>query len=243
MLIIPAIDLKDGKCVRLVKGREGTETVFSDDPIEVARRWEGAGAGLVHVVDLDGAFAGEPRNFDLICSIARSISAPVQVGGGVRDIETVGTYISAGLGRVVLGTAAINDRAFLMEACAAYPGKIALGLDTSGGRIAVKGWTELLDLDIADFLDGLSSVGVSVVIHTDVDRDGTLAGVKAGSIETFIRSSPVPVVASGGVAAMEDLEALHPLERCGLTGVILGRSIYTGAIDLKSAIERFSDAG
>ncbi len=229
--------------MRLVKGREGTETVFSLDPVDVACRWEGAGAGLVHVVDLDGAFAGEPRNFDLVCSIARSISAPVQVGGGVRDIETVGKYIEEGLGRVILGTAAIGDREFLREACAAYPGKIALGLDTSGGKIAVKGWTEVLEINTADFLDGLSSVGVSVVIHTDIDRDGTLEGVRAGSIESFVRSSPVPVVASGGVGAMDDLEALQPLEPFGLAGVILGRSIYTGAIDLKEAIERFSDAG
>lgn len=245
MLIIPAIDIKDGRCVRLVKGEEGTETVFSDEPVEVAKRWESAGAGLLHVVDLDGAFNGEPGNFDLVASIAEAVEIPVQVGGGVRNLDTIEKYVRAGVSRVILGTAAFGDREFLSRACRAFPGKVAIGIDTRGGeegkrRIAVKGWKETIEVDTEGFLNDLKALGVSLIIHTDVDRDGTMEGFDTASVRGFIASSPIPVVASGGISSMGDLERLAGLGESGLAGVILGRAIYTGAIDLKAAVQRFS---
>lgn len=240
MLIIPAIDLRNGKCVRLLKGEEGTETVFSDSPVEVARRWEASGARLIHVVDLDGAFSGEPINFDIIREISNSVSASVQVGGGIRNIEAVEKYLEAGISRTILGTAAFQNPAFLAEACKKFPEKIAVGVDTKTGKIAVKGWKEVMDLDTPSVLSNLKMVGVSMIIHTDVDRDGTMSGVSVNAVEEFIKSSPLPVVASGGISSMGDLEKLSALERFGLIGAIVGKSIYTGKINLEEAIEKFS---
>lgn len=240
MLIIPAIDLKEGKCVRLLKGEEGTETVFSEDPSNVARKWEGCGAKLIHVVDLDGAFSGEPKNFDVIREIVKSVSSSVQVGGGIRSVKTIEKYIHIGVGRVILGTGAFQDREFLTEACRRFPEKIAVGIDTKMGKVAVKGWKEVVDLEIEATLGVLKSAGVSLIIHTNVDRDGTMEGVDLESVREFVKASPIPVIGSGGIASMEDIEKLSSLEQLGLTGVILGKSIYTARINLKEAIERFS---
>ena len=240
MLIIPAIDLKGGKCVRLLKGEEGTETVFSENPLQTARKWEGCGARLIHVVDLDGAFSGEPRNFEIIRDIVNTVSADVQVGGGIRNINTVEKYISVGVRRVILGTSAIQDRKFLIDVCKSFPERVGVGIDTKMGKIAVKGWKEVIDLDTEDFLNGLNAIGVSLVIHTDVDRDGTMEGVNLNAVEKFVKSSPIPVITSGGISSMEDIEKLSSLEEFGLVGIILGRSIYTGKIDLREAIGRFS---
>jgi phosphoribosylformimino-5-aminoimidazole carboxamide ribotide isomerase len=240
VLIIPAIDLKEGKCVRLLKGEEGTETVFSENPLDVARKWEDCGASLIHVVDLDGAFSGEPRNFDIIRKIVNSVSSSVQVGGGIRDIKTVERYLEVGINRVILGTAAFHDPQFLADACSRFPKKIAVGIDTKKGKIAVRGWKEVIDLNTRSALDDLKAVGVSLVIHTNVDRDGTMEGVNLDSVREFVASSPIPVIASGGIATIEDLEKLSSLEKLGLVGVILGKSIYTGRINLRETIERFS---
>jgi len=240
VLIIPAIDLKNGKCVRLFKGEEGTETVFSESPLEIARQWQDCGAGLIHVVDLDGAFSGEPRNFDIIRGIVNSISARVQVGGGIRNIKTIERYLESGVNRVILGTAAFHNREFLTEVCKRFPQMIAVGIDTKMGRIAVKGWKEVIDLDTESVLNSLEAAGVSLVIHTDIDRDGTMGGINLNSIERFVKSSPIPVIASGGISSLEDIEKLSSLENVGLAGVILGKSIYTGKINLKEAIRRFS---
>ncbi len=240
MLIIPAIDLRNGKCVRLFKGEEGTETVFSESPLEIARQWQDCGAGLIHVVDLDGAFSGEPRNFDIIRGIVNSISARVQVGGGIRNIKTIERYLESGVNRVILGTAAFHNREFLTEVCKRFPQMIAVGIDTKMGRIAVKGWKEVIDLDTESVLNSLEAAGVSLVIHTDIDRDGTMGGINLNSIERFVKSSPIPVIASGGISSLEDIEKLSSLENVGLAGVILGKSIYTGKINLKEAIRRFS---
>ncbi len=240
MLIIPAIDLKNGKCVRLFKGEEGTETVFSESPLEIARQWQDCGAGLIHVVDLDGAFSGEPRNFDIIRGIVNSISARVQVGGGIRNIKTIERYLESGVNRVILGTAVFHNREFLTEVCKRFPQMIAVGIDTKMGRIAVKGWKEVIDLDTESVLNSLESAGVSLVIHTDIDRDGTMGGINLNSIERFVKSSPIPVIASGGISSLADIEKLSSLENVGLAGVILGKSIYTGKINLKEAIRRFS---
>jgi phosphoribosylformimino-5-aminoimidazole carboxamide ribotide isomerase len=240
MHIIPAIDLKDGKCVRLFKGEEGTETVFSENPGEVARRWEESGAGWIHVVDLDGAFSGEPRNMDVIRDIASSVSCPVQAGGGIRNIETVRKYFGLGVKRVILGTAAFSDDRFLRQACGEFPGFIAVGIDTKNGKIAVKGWKEVIEADSEEVLRRLEEAGVSMILNTNVDRDGTMEGINIDAAKKFIESSPLPVIASGGIATTDDLEKLKPLEEIGLYGVILGKSIYTGTINLTDAIERYS---
>ena len=240
MIIIPAIDLKDGKCVRLLKGEEGTETVFSEEPQEVARKWEACGAEWIHVVDLDGAFSGEPRNLNVIKNIVGSVSCAVQVGGGIRNIETVRDYIKIGVERVIIGTAAFSDEEFLRKACREFPGRIAVGIDTKNGKIAVKGWKEVIDADTDDVLEGLSNAGVSIVLNTNIDRDGTMEGINVEAARDFTRKSPLPVIASGGLATMEDLDKLVPLEELGLYGAILGKSIYTGTIELKKAIERYS---
>lgn len=240
MLIIPAIDLKGGKCVRLLKGEEGTETVFSENPLQTARKWEGCGARLIHVVDLDGAFSGEPGNFEIIRDIVNTVSADVQVGGGIRNLKAAERYIGAGVKRIILGTSAFEDRRFLIEVCNSFPERVGVGIDTKMGKIAVKGWKEVIDLDTEDFLNDLDAIGVSLVIHTDVDRDGTMGGVNLSSIEKFVKSSPIPVIASGGISSMEDIEKLSTLEEFGLVGIILGRSIYTGKINLNKAIQKFS---
>lgn len=240
MLVIPAIDLKDGKCVRLFKGEEGSETVFSDKPEDVAGNWEESGAEWIHVVDLDGAFSGEPRNLDVIKRIVGSVSCSVQVGGGLRNIETVRRYFDIGIERAIIGTAAFSDEEFLSEACREFPGKIAVGIDTKNGKIAVKGWKEVIDLDTKDALANLKNAGVSVILNTNIDRDGTMEGINIESAKEFIESSPLPVIASGGIATTDDLEKLSTIESLGLYGAILGKSIYTGSIDLRDAIERYS---
>jgi phosphoribosylformimino-5-aminoimidazole carboxamide ribotide isomerase len=240
MHIIPAIDLKDGKCVRLYKGEEGTETVFSENPGEVARKWEGCGARWIHVVDLDGAFRGEPKNLDVVKDIVAKVSCPVQAGGGIRNIDTVRSYFALGVKRVILGTAAFADDTFLRQACEEFPGMVAVGIDTKQGKIAVKGWKEVIDSDTGDVLRRLDDAGVSVILNTNIDRDGTMEGINLEAARKFIESSPLPVIASGGISTTEDLDGLKTLEDSGLYGVILGKSIYTGSIDLRDAIQRYS---
>ena len=240
MRIIPAIDLKDGKCVRLYKGEEGTETVFSEHPGEIARRWEGCGAEWIHVVDLDGAFTGEPGNTQVIEDITAKVSCPVQVGGGIRNIDTVRKYFGMGVKRVILGTAAFSDDRFLRQACGEFPGGIAVGIDTKKGKIAVRGWKEVIGADTDEVLRKLKLAGVSVILNTNIDRDGTMEGIDIDAAREFIESSPLPVIASGGIATTEDLDKLKPLEQIGLYGAILGKSIYTGSIDLRDAIKRYS---
>lgn len=240
MLIIPAIDLKDGKCVRLFKGEEGTETVFSDKPEDVALKWEECGADWIHVVDLDGAFSGEPKNLNVIKKIVETVECNVQVGGGIRNIETVRSYFDIGIQRAIIGTAAFSDEEFLSEACNEFPGKIAVGIDTKNGKIAVKGWKEVIDLDTSEALVNLKNAGVSVILNTNIDRDGTMEGINIEAAREFIESSPLPVIASGGIATTDDLEKLSTIESLGLYGAILGKSIYTGSIELRDAIERYS---
>lgn len=240
MQIIPAIDLKDGKCVRLYKGEESNVTVFSENPGDVAKKWEDAGASMIHVVDLDGAFSGEPVNLPAIEDILRSVSCPVQLGGGIRNIVTVRKYIDLGIKRVIIGTAAFSDNGFLREACAEYPGSIAVGVDTKNGKIAVKGWTEVIDTYSAEVLKEFKEIGVSAILNTNIDRDGTMEGINLDQISAFISVSPIPVIASGGIASTDDLDKLATIEELGLSGAILGKSLYTGAIDLKEAIERYS---
>ena len=240
MQIIPAIDLSKGRCVRLFKGREGTETVFSENPVEFALKWEEYGAKIIHLVDLDGAFSGEPRNYEVIRGIIHNVSCKIQIGGGIRDVETVDRYIQAGAERIIIGTAAFGDDGFLVDICTKYPGRIAVGIDTREGKIAVRGWRETLNHDISETIQSFTQAGVSLIIHTNIDRDGTMEGADFSLFESFISSSSIPVVASGGIASLDDIEKLTTLEEIGLYGVILGKSIYTGDIDLGEAIKRYS---
>ena len=240
MIIIPAIDLKDGKCVRLFKGEEDQVTVFSENPAEIAKDWEDAGAKWIHVVDLDGAFQGRPKNYNAIKSIVQAVSCPVQVGGGIRNIDTVREYIAMGVKRVILGTAAFSDEVFLKNACSEYPQEIAVGIDTKNGKIAVKGWTEVINESTEKVLQDMHKAGVAVILNTNIDRDGTMEGINIDGAKEFIEQSPIPVIASGGIATMGDLEKLSSIEHLGLYGAILGKSIYTGSINLKEAIQRYS---
>jgi len=239
MEIIPAIDLKDGKCVRLYKGEEGTETVFSTNPLETALNWEDCGAKWIHLVDLDGAFEGTPKNFEIIREIAVHSGSDIQIGGGIRDINTIERYISAGVKRVIIGTKAFTDDTFIEQACKQYPGKIAVGVDTKNEKIAIKGWKEVLDVSIEEIIGKLEGYGVSMFINTNIDRDGTMVGINTEPIKKFVELCSIPVIASGGIASLEDLKNLSALNPSGLHGVILGKSIYTGSIDLKLAIERY----
>lgn len=239
MKIFPAIDLREGKCVRLLKGEKGTETVFSENPAEQAQKWESCGASNLHVVDLDGAFTGRPCNLEVIKEIVNSTNSKVQVGGGIRDISSIENYLHFGVARVILGTSAFKDPGLLEEACDKFPGRIAVGIDTREGKIAIKGWTETINSDTKDILDKFYDMGVSMIIHTDIDRDGTLAGINTESVYNFVKSSKIPVIASGGISTIDDLEELSGINPEILYGAILGKSIYTGSIDLETAVKRF----
>lgn len=240
MIIIPAIDIKEGRCVRLTKGEEGTETVFSRNPVEVASKWEKCGAKWIHVVDLDGAFQGCPVNIEIVKDIADTVTCGIQVGGGIRNMKSVESYFQAGVNRIILGTSAFGDSEFLSQVCREFPGRVAVGVDTKNGKIAVKGWKEVLDKPVEEVLTELHQLGVSLIIHTNVDRDGTLEGVNTSILNQFMDYCEMPVVVSGGIASDTDLEKISRLPSEKLYGVILGKSIYTGKIDLREAISRYS---
>ncbi|UVT15004.1 MAG: 1-(5-phosphoribosyl)-5-[(5-phosphoribosylamino)methylideneamino]imidazole-4-carboxamide isomerase [Nitrospira sp.] len=235
MLVIPAIDLKDGRCVRLRQGDMAAETIYSDDVAEVACRWQQSGAALIHVVDLNGAVDGEPKNLPYIQSVMRSVSISVQVGGGIRTLETVRQYLSAGISRVVLGTAALMDRAFLDQACREYPRRIVLGLDARDGRVAVKGWTAVSDVKAIELLKDLSSCAIGAVIYTDIARDGMLSGPNLSALKDIVDASPFPVIASGGIARLEDLRAVQSLGP-KIEGAIVGKALYDGKLDYRAAV-------
>jgi phosphoribosylformimino-5-aminoimidazole carboxamide ribotide isomerase len=236
MLLIPAIDLMDGQCVRLRQGRAGTETVYSDDPVATARRWESEGAPMLHVVDLDGAFEGRPANFDAVCAIVEAVSIPVEFGGGVRDADTLAAVLEAPLERVVLGTKACEE-AFLRRAVERYGERIAVGIDAREGLVTVKGWTEFTALEAAQFARHVEAVGVRTIIVTDVAADGTLDGPGAGTLEQVLDAVACSVIASGGIGSLDDVRALRRYEPKGLTGVIVGTALYTGDITLADALE------
>jgi len=238
MIIFPAIDLKNGVCVRLMQGDPERATIYGKDPVAVARHWESKGAEWLHVVDLDGAFTKRPVNGGIIRSIAESLSIPVQVGGGLRTLENIESYISAGIARVILGTAALRDPGMLEEACGRYPGRIALGLDARNGMVAVEGWKEATGTDAVEFVRRFENQPLAAVIYTDIHRDGMQSGVNIEATRRLIESTKIPVIASGGVSTMEDVERLLPLVPLGLLGVITGRAIYEGTLDLGEAIRR-----
>lgn len=236
MIIIPAIDVKDGRCVRLRQGDMAAETVYSYDVAEVARNWQKSGAALIHVVDLNGAVDGEPRNLLKIQSIMKSVTVPVQVGGGIRTLETVRQYLNAGVSRVVLGTAAFTDQTLLDQACREFPQRIVLGLDARDGRVAVKGWTAVSDIKAIDLLKELSNCLIAAVIYTDIARDGMLNGPNLAALREIVEFSSFPVIASGGITSLEDLRAIQSIG-LKIEGAIVGKALYDGKLDLRATIE------
>ena len=236
MIIIPAIDLKGGQCVRLSQGDMDRATVYSENPAEMAKTWQSMGAQRIHVVDLDGAVSGQPKNRDAIIAIVSAVSVPVQLGGGIRDIETIKEYFSCGIDRVILGTAAIKDPLFLEESCRAWPGRIIVGIDATDGMVCVQGWTEKTAMSVVDLVKKIEHLPLAAIVFTDIKRDGMLTGPNIESTAQLARSTHIPVIASGGVSRMEDIEALLTVEEFGVSGVIIGRALYTGNLDLRECI-------
>lgn len=234
MMVIPAVDLRGGRCVRLRQGRPEAETVFSDDPVAVARGWAQQGAPRLHVVDLDGAFAGTPKQVGLIEEIAKSVASPVEAGGGLRSLEAVETVLAAGARWAMLGTRAALDPQFLGEACRRFPGRIIVAVDASDGKVAVDGWTERLDLAAVDLAKRASQAGAAEILYTDIARDGTQSGPNLAATEAVARAAGLPLLASGGVGTVEDLRRLALIP--GVIGAVVGRALYTGAVDLKQAL-------
>ena len=236
MIIFPAIDLRDGKCVRLLRGDFAQETVYSDRPEETALRWQREGAEFLHVVDLDGALAGEPRNTDAIKSILSAVRIPIEVGGGIRSLETIEKTLELGVHRVILGSAAVQNRDLVKEACHRYGDRIAVGIDAKDGIVAIDGWGVLGGISAIELAQELSSFGLKIIIYTDIARDGTLSGVNIEATSKLAAESGVDIIASGGVRSLEDIHALKKLESEGIIGVIAGKSIYEGTLSLSEAI-------
>jgi phosphoribosylformimino-5-aminoimidazole carboxamide ribotide isomerase len=236
MEIIPAIDLKGGKCVRLLQGEMDKETVFSDSPADMARRWQALGAGRLHIVDLDGAVAGRPRNLDSIEAIRGVASIPLQVGGGFRSLQMISEVLGLGVDRVVLGTVAYRDPALLKAACARFPDRIVAGIDARDGKVAIEGWKETTQQNATELARSMEAMGIAAIIFTDIRRDGMMEGPNLAAIRELARSVDLPVIASGGVSTSADIEGLVSLEEEGVTGIIVGRALYEGRIDLREAV-------
>jgi phosphoribosylformimino-5-aminoimidazole carboxamide ribotide isomerase len=236
MLIIPAIDLKDGKCVRLRQGRAEDVTVFGDDPVAIGLRWQEAGALLLHIVDLDGAFSSRPSNLQSIRELRRHLSIRLELGGGIRTLDTIDYYIQMGIDCLILGTVALKDPKLAAHACADYSGRIAFGLDARDGLLAVEGWTETSRKTALEAAQALAPLKPACFIYTDIARDGVKRGVNLAATRALAEQVDVPVIASGGVSSLEDIRALLPLENLGVVGVITGRALYDGSLDLKEAI-------
>ncbi|QOX78164.1 1-(5-phosphoribosyl)-5-[(5-phosphoribosylamino)methylideneamino]imidazole-4-carboxamide isomerase [Trichlorobacter lovleyi] len=237
MIVIPAIDLKEGNCVRLEQGEMNRDTVFSDNPAEQALKWQEAGAELLHLVDLDGAFAGIPKNKAAIEAIIKTITIPAQLGGGIRDIATIEAYLSLGLSRVIIGTAAQRNPELVIEACQKFPGRIVVGIDAKNGMVAVQGWAELTDISAVDLARKFEDCGVTAIIYTDISRDGMMGGPNLEATKALAEAISIPVIASGGISSLKDIENLMAIEASGVTGAITGKAIYTGAINLREAID------
>jgi phosphoribosylformimino-5-aminoimidazole carboxamide ribotide isomerase len=248
LILFPAIDLKDGQCVRLVRGDMQQPTVFNADPADQARRFANAGAGWLHLVDLNGAFAGKPVNAAAVDAILKSVAIPVQLGGGIRELARIEDWFARGVARIILGTAALKNPALVKEACRKFPGRIAVGIDAKDGKVAVEGWAEASDVTALGLARKFEDAGVAVIIFTDIDRDGLLQGVNVESAAQLARSISVPVIASGGVSSLADIDALlqvAPSTRShggGIIGVISGRALYDGRLDLVQALKRLKKA-
>ncbi len=234
MLIMPAIDLKDGNCVRLLQGRAEDATVYSDDPVDTAKKWKAAGAEILHIVDLDGAFSGTQKNLDSIRAIRRSVDMTLEVGGGIRTMETIDLLIAMGIERVILGTVAAKDPGFLRQACDRHPGKVIAGIDAKDGKVAIKGWVETTGQEAIGLAQKMKEAGAAGIIYTDISRDGMLTGPNFEATERMARSVDLPVIASGGISSIDDIRRLLKIE--GLWGAITGKAIYTGRLDVAEAV-------
>ncbi|MTI80142.1 MAG: 1-(5-phosphoribosyl)-5-[(5-phosphoribosylamino)methylideneamino]imidazole-4-carboxamide isomerase [Firmicutes bacterium] len=236
MLILPAIDLRNGKCVRLVEGRLDKETVYGEQPAEMAKQWQRLGAKYLHVVDLDGAFAGEPRNLDVIKEIVNTLDIPVQVGGGIRDISTIKNLLAIGVSRVILGTAAISQPEVVREAVQQFDEQIVLGIDARDGRAAVQGWAVESDINAIELARQMKEIGVKRVIFTDIRRDGTMKGPNLEATGELASATDLKVIASGGVSSIDDLRQIKLMEKDGVEGAIMGKALYSGKVELKDAL-------
>jgi len=236
MILFPAIDLKDGRVVRLLRGDMAQATVFNEDPAAQAREFAAAGFAWLHLVDLNGAFAGRPVNGAAVEAILKAVDISVQLGGGIRDMATIERWLAAGVRRVILGTAAVKTPDLVREACRAFPGRIVVGIDARGGRVAVEGWAESSAAVALDLAQGFEDAGVAAIVYTDIERDGALAGVNVAATQTLAAALSIPVIASGGVASLDDIAALMAIAKDGVEGVICGRALYDGRIDPKSAL-------
>jgi phosphoribosylformimino-5-aminoimidazole carboxamide ribotide isomerase len=237
MLIIPAVDIKNGKCVRLLQGRMDDETVYSDDPAAMAQKWAQFGARMIHVIDLDGAFAKSPQNMTSIRRILQAVNVPIQLGGGIRNEKTVHQYLNMGVKRVIIGTEAIKKPAFVKKICKAHPQQVVVGIDARDGKVAIDGWTQTTRVDAIDLAREFEDCGVAAINFTDIQRDGMQRGPNIEATRNLAEAVSIPVVASGGVSSIKDVEALLPLQDCGVIGVIIGKALYSGALDLKAALE------
>ncbi|MDP6625005.1 MAG: 1-(5-phosphoribosyl)-5-[(5-phosphoribosylamino)methylideneamino]imidazole-4-carboxamide isomerase [Nitrospinota bacterium] len=236
MFTIPAVDIKDGKCVRLIQGKMDKEIIYSDDPAEMAKKWEDLGAGLLHVVDLNGAIEGNTVNKKSIESILKNISIPIEVGGGIRDMETVETFINMGVQKIILGTAAKENPDFVKTACKNFPGRIVVGIDAKDGFVAVRGWVEKTEQKATEMAKKLEEFGVSAIIFTDVMRDGMLEGPNVERTRELAEFINIPVIASGGISELRDIENTLALKKYGVVGVIVGRALYDKKIDFKDVL-------
>jgi len=236
MIVIPAIDIKQGRCVRLLQGRMDAETVFSDNPAAMAVKWAQLGAERIHVVDLDGAVSKEPVHFETVHAIQQSVSIPIQIGGGIRDMKTISRYFDAGIDRVIIGTEAIRNPALVREASRRYPGRIVVGIDARNGKVAIEGWTQTTETAAVDLARSLEDCGVAAIHFTDIHRDGMQTGPNIEETRKLAEAISIPVIASGGVSTIEDIRRLLPLEAVGVVGVITGRALYAGTLDLQEAI-------
>lgn len=244
MLLIPAIDIKGGKCVRLKQGKMDDATVYEDDPVVAARRWVDAGAERLHVIDLDGAVTGEPVNSDAVRGIVEQFpGVPVQVGGGIRNEQTIDTYLEAGVQYVILGTKAVNEPHFVSDICVEFPGHVIVGLDARDGKLAVEGWSKLSKHDVIDLANRLESDGVEAIIYTDISRDGMLTGANIEATRRLAESVRVPVFAAGGIASLDDLRRLLEIADAGVGGAITGRAIYDGSLDFAAGVKLLRQGG
>ena len=241
MLIIPAIDLKDGQCVRLRQGEMGDSTVYGNDPVEMAARWVAAGGRRLHLVDLNGAFEGKPVNGGAVTAIAKAYpDLPIQIGGGIRSLHTIEQYLDAGVNYVIIGTKAVKEPKFVAEACKAFPGSVIVGLDAKDGLVATDGWAEVSSLLATELAKRFEQDGVSSIVYTDISRDGMMQGVNVDATVAMAKASGLPVIASGGVTNMDDIRALNAVADAGILGAITGRAIYEGELDLAEA-QRYCD--
>ncbi|MEJ8574977.1 1-(5-phosphoribosyl)-5-[(5-phosphoribosylamino)methylideneamino]imidazole-4-carboxamide isomerase [Microbaculum marinum] len=242
MILFPAIDLKDGRCVRLVRGDMQAATVFSDDPAAQARDFEAAGFAWLHVVDLNGAFEGKSVNAPAVEAILKAVSVPIQLGGGIRDMAGIDTWLTRGIRRVILGTVAVRDPELVRQACAAFPGRIVVGIDARGGKVAVEGWAETSELTAVELAKMFEDAGVAAIVYTDIDRDGILTGLNIDSTLELARAVSIPVIASGGLASIDDVKRLLRPDCAILEGAISGRALYDGRLDAAEALKLIADA-